>query len=808
MQSLWVDNGKNLLNFYVKRNCGDVISWGVKDVANGIEKISGASTQIEYCDTFEHVRKGIVVACFNDERFAKDFVKDYETLMGTDGFCVRKLGEVIYVLSFTPAGASYGVHDLLEKNADIVWCRGAIEYEVEVLPSKNIYVSYYDYLEKSPFRVRVWNPCGNGTNGRDHEDDGTARYLGRNKINGVLGGGWRNEWYEYAITPQSASGRLAVAEGCKGFRNIDELIEVHPEYFMTDVDGKPKRTGDDPNEESFINYYNPEVHKVVARRMADFLLHDPTAIKVLGVSMPDNPYFCMIDEKGVRLDLQPFTADDGTVVTPDQSNYKSTVYFNYMNRVVKELNRIVPNTYFYTLAYMYSEWAPNIEVDEHILVKIAPLRANVKYPLSDELHNDNVKFKENILKWVQKSKGVCMNTYWNSFKGNIYTQPVLPVVQADLLWFEKIGVYGLTPEGKLDCSLVENMNDKQQYVRKFYDMNEANTWAVFKLMWNPSADVDALLKRYCRIVYKEIADEMYTYLKLIEKGWKSSDAFVWYATGADVYIYQFIIKAGIKDELLSVLEKAKAKAVTPTVKAKIESICETVFEQVKKYESFVKEEAEVFYCQGKDVLSENALDYLHNPSSVWNKAKPLCVLRDYLTLEHYDKAAKFNCRILYDDENIYFGYTIFDDELEKAEKNENGELRLYRKDGSEIVSRAETYIGGNNLNQSQYFGYVSGFNSGTIVDHWYLNDGSPKGMPIPDGVKDVKFAHTDIAPEKRYYIHVQVIPIKALGVGMEDFKPYGHFVYYTNRYGRAGWMGFGLWSKQNFSNFKLIKEEL
>ena len=799
---LWVKNGENLWTFYAKKDCGKVVNWAIKDIAEGIEKISGATSEVIYIEKLSAVKHGIIVARFEDDEEIKNlFVQDFKELLGTDGFCVRRKENIIYVLSHSEQGVSFGLHDFLEKNADIVWCRGALEYEVETLPSKDIYLNVCDYLEVSPFRIRIWNPCGIGTNGQDHEDDGTARYLGRNKLNGTLGG-FRTEWYEYGLTAQSAGVKLAVAAGLKNFRNIDDLVEEHPEYFMANADGTPKTSTED--EGSFINFYNKEVPKVMARRMADYLLHDPSATKVLGIAMPDNPYFCMM-ENGKRLDKEPFTADDGTTVTPDQANYKSTVYFNYMNRIAKELNAIIPNTYFYTLAYMYSEWAPDIEVDEHILIKIAPLSGNVKHPISDEEHDDNLRFKENILKWVKKSKGICMNSYWNSFKGNIYTQPVLPVVQADLLWFQKIGVYGLTPEGKLDCSIVENMSPRQKFARNFYDMNEALTWVVFRLMWNPSANVEALLQRYCRIVYKEIAEEMYAYFKLIEKGWNSSEAFVWYATGADVYIYQFIIQAGIKDELLAVLKKAKDKAFTPTVKAKIDTVYSIVLEQIQKYETFVKEEAEVTYCQGEDVLSQQSLDYQCNENSVWNKAKPLCVLRDYTTLEYYNQAAKFNCRMLYDDENIYFGFTVYDDELAKAEVDANGELRLYREDGTPIISRAETYIGGNNLNQQQYYGYISGFKAREIVDHWYLNAGTPKGLPIPSGVQDVKFAHTHSEPEKRYYFHVQVVPLKALGVNIENFNPYGHFVYYTNRYGRAGWMGFGLWSKQNFSNFKLKK---
>ena len=59
---------------------------------------------------------------------------------------------------------------------------------------------------------------------------------------------------------------------------------------------------------------------------------------------------------------------------------------------------------------------------------------------------------------------------------------------------------------------------------------------------------------------------------------------------------------------------------------------------------------------------------------------------------------------------------------------------------------------------------------------------------------------------KRALFFVQVIPYKQLDVTLDDFKPYGHFCVFYDVYGRTGWgwKGFGLWSKQNFTTYKLV----
>ena len=158
--------------------------------------------------------------------------------------------------------------------------------------------------------------------------------------------------------------------------------------------------------------------------------------------------------------------------------------------------------------------------------------------------------------------------------------------------------------------------------------------------------------------------------------------------------------------------------------------------------------------------------------------------------------------MLYDDKNIYIGYTVFDDMLVRKERTADGVERFYRSDGSELISYTETYIGGNVFNQDTYYGYITGFmGERNPLGQFYENKGAPKSKPIPQGAKDVKFVRLDDDPRKRYYFHVQVIPYEALGAAADNCNPYGSFVYYTNRFGRAGWMGYGLWSKQNFAPF-------
>ena len=798
MEKICVKTGRNI-QVCVSKNVEAEITCAAEEFVKTVELLLGERPQISSCEsdsTEESVK--VILSLFDglssaSKKALGENLKSFESdLKNTDGFAVCRAKNDFYILSHKASGVYYGAHDFLEKNTGVLWPRGADDYAVDFLPlgENGIEISVYDYAEKSPFVIRAWNMCGIGSEGKQHLDDGTAICFAKNKQSGtfhVVSESWKKH---------GLRGNGVVAGGVN---NIDDLIDVHPEYFMTDIEGGPKHA----IHESFINYYNQDVAKEVAKRFVEFL-KDKDGDDIYELIMPDNPYFCM-KKNGVELSAMPFTTDDGNTVLPTDENYKSTVYFNYMNRVVKEINKLRPNTYLMTFAYIYSEPVPATKIDEHLIVSLAPIMTNEKYSYIDE-SGANKKIENNIRLWSQVCETLCIYAYWNSFKGTIYTRPILRQIQEDLLWFEKLGVYGLTPEGKLDCSIVENMDARQKGSRVFFDMNEACTWVMNKLMWDPRLDIDELLTHYAKVVYKETAKEFLDYYYLIEQGFDSADSFVWYPTGGDVYILQFIVNAGIKDKVLELIHKALDKSTTPTVRSRWTSICEVLDREIKKYADFVKEDGSILQVkEGVDILSQEALDYKNNPDSIWNKTVPMKVLRDYSTMEFYDKKANFECRMLFDGKVWYIGYSIEDDQIQETIIDTNGHLRIVREDGSRVDSYAETYIGGNVFNQSVYYGYISGFQP-KAGGQFYENDGSPKNKKV-DGLKDYYFVKTASEKEKRYYFHVQAVPLTALRVTESDFKPYGSFVYYTDRYDRAGWMGFGLWSKQNFQAFEIKKED-
>ncbi len=781
----------DIFKIVINSNADVCVCESAIQLQNAVSLVLGKKYEIVSSRQDNGARKIILSLFSDDDNLLKNFKTDYDALLNSDGFAVRKFNQDIYILAHTSSGIFYGVHDFMEKNADIVFNRGAKETSIDYLPCESLQFSVCNYRERPAFEIRGYQTCGEGFTGLDHIDDDTCLYLARNKINSISGY-YHENWRKYGLN--------SFMLGFDGRNAAAPYIETHPEYFMHDAQGKPRKI--------YTNYYNKDVPKIMAKQWYEYKKQNPSAI--FGYVFPDDPYFCMI-ENGERLDKKPFVTDGGLTVYPNQENYKSAVFFNFMNRLADEMLKLDKDAKIATHAYIYSEAAPPFKINDAIIVDIAPITVNERYSIIDEIHPDNAKIKRNIESWTKVCKNVCMYAYWNSFQGAMYSRNNLFEVQENLKWLKSIGVTGLDVEGCMDCSEKQTYSARQLNQRKWHDMNEALVTVLLKLMWNPYLDVWKEIERIVKIVYKESAPYMFEYFKLLRRGWDKTDAVVWYSTGGSVYTLDFIINAGVRNQVLDALENARVKAKTASVKSRVENIYQTVKEQITIYDDFVKEKGYILRVNlnQEQILSDKAMDLENNPDSIWNKAIPMKVFRNYQNMQYFSKDAKFDCRMIADETALYVGYKIYDDRIIGAEwRGDNYVAILDDVKEKELEANAELYIGGNSFNKTTYYGYMSGFSGNLGKNLWYKNEGSPVSQPVPQGMKDVKFVKLSDNPKERYVFHVQVLPYSALGVEKDDFRPYGSVVYLTYRYGRAGWMGYGLWCKQSLSEFEFIDMEV
>ncbi len=771
-----------------------VIKTAISEISKTIYNISGATIE-----SFEikpsqisTIKNAIFLCRFSDLRGFLDFNDDYNYLMGSDGFAVRNINDNIYILSHEYSGLFYGIHDFLEKNAEVIWYRGKKDCGEACIKSDDIIISNSNYIEKPFMNIRAWNMCGIGEQG-SHRDINSIIYYAKNKINYKLG----DYDAQYSNYGMNSLGNIM-----PNTHNLMDIAEKNPEYLMLEENGQPRENYDTY---SFMNYYSVETARIFSEKIIEYLKNNPSQLNYIqNLMIPDDNFFRM-EENGVVLSEQVFTTDDGVTVFPNESNYKSTVYYNFINRVVNNVCIVFPKTRFFTLAYLYAEICPKCKVDSRITVAICPISANDHIAFRNENSNRNNSFNENFKKWTKKGVRVAVYAYWNSFCSNSYPRPICKVVKDNLIYFSELGIKDICPEGFLDAASYDSLDDK---FSKF-DLNAVYTWIMNKLFWNPYQDIDDLVEKFCKIVYGQAQSEMIRFFNLIQKGWDNSNAFVFCATGADVYIRQFIINAGIADEILNLLSDALRKQLTEEQKRQIGCIYNKLSKQINDISKIEEEVAEALYSElgSKVILSKEQLNIENNKDSIWNKAKKLTSFYNYTTFEKISEQAKLNLRLIYDEKYIYIGFQIFDEDLSDSEikYNEFMQPTAIRIDGSIVDSYTETYIGANILNMSEYYGYISGIFKKNSDIGIYLNNSSLNKIERPENFKESFYFNYDEDSKKRYYFHVQAIAFADLKTTYSLARPFGSFVYYNDKYGRFGWMGNGLWAKNGFKEFILKK---
>lgn len=778
-------------------NSSEVVVESAKEFCRFVNLISEkAITNHIYISLEEIVSPAIILATFENIPSLKEILsEDYQYLYDSDGFSIRQINNNIFITSHMPEGLHYGLHSLLEENAEIIWPRGVKPLDVEYIKKDLITLDKINYMQKSPFKYRGWNACGYGSEGLSRYDQDTSRYFGRNKVNTVTG---------IEGQPYKKYGVKVLGESLKFKGNIDYLAFERPDFFMMGYDGGVKLSA----HQSFVNYYNPEVAEHMAQRLIQ-CIDENNAMESCYFIMPDSYFFNIIID-GVKLHELPFVTDEGVTVHPHEKNYQSTVFFNYINRIIKIINKKHPNFKIVTLAYIYSELAPNLNVDDNIIIRLAPIMGTDKYPYTlDNSYGGEINY-ENIAKWSKKSKSIVMYNYWMSFNGEKYTRPIVKIVQENLKFYQSLGIYGVASEGRVDSDI----SDKTiPYYKNrvdsnlFYYMNEMYQWQINRLLWDPDLNINKLSDKFCKIIYGNAKDAMKEFYRLIQLGWDKMDGYIFYSTTCDMYIKHFIIDAGIKDQVLDALNSALNLAERLKEKQRIQTILDTFVTQIEKYDKIENESLKALYTnKGRDkLLSLSEMDYHNNPDSEWNKATKVVNLKEIDTVEDFPQEAKFEARFLYDEENIYVGMCCFDDQIAVNQSNKTNYLgsRLYeREDGNFIYNISELYLG---KSKNRFFGYFDGLFNERKAFQSYLFDGFPMSIPKPENYRSNVLIKTSSNPKERYYFYVYSISWKDLEMTYKD-KLYLNFVVVNNRYGRGGWKGSGLWSNSNMEEILLIKE--
>ena len=222
----------------------------------------------------------------------------------------------------------------------------------------------------------------------------------------------------------------------------------HPEYYSL-VNGKRIPTQ--------LCLTNPDVLKITIQNLRKMMAKNPEAT-YWSVSQNDNRNYCTC-EKCKAID--------------EREGSPSGSIIQFVNQVAEQF----PDKMISTLAYEYGRKAPNtLKPRENVNIMLCSIEVFRDRPIEED--PTSADFMQDVIDWGKIASDIIVWDYVIQFNHLISPFPNLQVIKPNLEFFVKNGVTAMFEQGNREVG---------------GEFAELRAYLISKLMWNPDADVDALM---------------------------------------------------------------------------------------------------------------------------------------------------------------------------------------------------------------------------------------------------------------------------------------------------------------------------
>lgn len=446
---------------------------------------------------------------------------------GDDGFAIRGKGGCLYIFGANSRGALNGVYDFIEENLGVLWIRSYDDEGLIYDEMPTVTIEKTDYREKSPFSVRGWVSGGfDYVAAANH----TNLFFSRNKLNA-----------SYSSATMKDRWASDLESGMRPFitcHNVKYLVASSPiydptvrEYWDTDVNG---------NHGSYessgqVNFWSDLTADTIAANVISILdEYTPTVdIDCFGVNVEDFSGGYVYPENTL-----PFEYAPGQFVEPNDSDYLSTVFYTFLNRIARQVGEKYPDITITTFAYTIAQTPPRCDLEPNIGLVFCPITEELPFSLYDDEIEANAKIYSDLETWKEKTRNIVFYNYYGTFVPSVrYERPIWDRLQEHFRYYVENGFTGLMSEGIVDydqvhiwdtghghsplTDVVANPNGDTPFLcSDTWRMNTLTFWLYHKLSWNPEEDIDALIEEFCDKVYGAASEPMQDYYRILEEAWE------------------------------------------------------------------------------------------------------------------------------------------------------------------------------------------------------------------------------------------------------------------------------------------------
>jgi hypothetical protein len=162
-----------------------------------------------------------------------------------------------------------------------------------------------------------------------------------------------------------------------------------------------------------------------------------------------------------------------------------------VNHVKQKVQEVRPDVRLEIIAYAAAVNPPEHQkLDKDVLVDFCPIGQQFDHQINDPSADKNAAYATGLTAWRKAFDGdISIYSYYRKYAWDSLPVIIPHYMQKDLQWYSKLPVQGV--------STYAEPGDWCTY--------ELNHYVLPALAWNPDADVDALVKKFCAARYGEFA---------------------------------------------------------------------------------------------------------------------------------------------------------------------------------------------------------------------------------------------------------------------------------------------------------------
>ena len=367
-----------------------------------------------------------------------------------------------------PRGTLYGVYQFLEDNLGV---RPLTHDHIHAPNGADGKIMCGDFSYSPPFSVR-WSYY--------RENSQYPEHAARLRVNTVSD----DETYG------GKTGQSLINHSFHWLVPFSQYGEEHPEYYALHEGKRDTETGGGGPQ---LCVTNEEVIQIAAASVLNFLEQHPDAENV-SVSQADTARYCRCPR------CEELNEREGTPMGSQ---------LTFVNRVAEIVEKEYPDVKIGTLAYWYTRQAPKtIRPRGNIQIQLCSIECCTLHPLDDPDCPKNQAFCHDMNSWAAMSDDIWVWNYNTNFRYYDLPFPNLRSIGPNVRYFQRSNTKGLFMQANGN-GLTGEFSDLRNYL-------------IARMIWDPSADDQAVLREFVQLHYQEAAPPILEYIQFFHDNAEAS----------------------------------------------------------------------------------------------------------------------------------------------------------------------------------------------------------------------------------------------------------------------------------------------